>query len=166
MYLCHLCFQHKTLSDCSSPFCHTGSSQAPAALTKGVKLGLLQKQHKAGIFMHDQLPACLTIALHTSGPGQSLLRKQQEHSTGAGGSPSLLAEQPVVHPSCWDSELFRRLASFQKHCSILSGAVYRNSNPAVQSLGCITKTTPGIKSQSTHLQSRHPGEISLLLWAW
>lgn len=47
-------FLVQKVSGCSSPFCHTGSSQAPAAITKRVKLELLQKQHKAGVFMHEQ----------------------------------------------------------------------------------------------------------------
>lgn len=100
----------------------------------------------------------LTIALHTSGPGQSLLSKQQEHSTvtwaGDGGSPSLLAEQPLVLPSCWDTELFRSLQASRSTAAHFQELLIE-TNPAVQSLGCITKTTPGNKSQSTHLQSRY-----------
>lgn len=100
----------------------------------------------------------LTIALHTSGPGQSLLSKQQEHSTvtwwGDGGSPSLLAEQPLVHPPCWDTELFRSLQASRSTAAHFQELLIE-TNPAVQSLGCITKTTPGNKSQSTHLQSRY-----------
>lgn len=62
--------------------------------------------------MHDQYQPVSQLLCTPQAQG-SLLRKQQEHSTvtssGAGGSPSLLAEQPVVHPSCWDPELFRIL---------------------------------------------------------
>lgn len=69
----------------------------------------------------------------------------------ASGSPILLGYRAV-------QEAWKLLEAVQHTFK----AAYRNSNPAVQSLDCINKTTPGIKCQSTHLQSRHPGVISLL----
>lgn len=94
------------LSDCSSPFCHTGSSQAPAAITKRVKLGLLQKQHKAGISCMINYQLVL----------QLLCTPQAQGSLHSGSSRSTALEVEAVPPFWQNSLLFTHAAGIQS-CS-------------------------------------------------